>query len=536
MKNIFLAFLFVSTTLLAQNYDKNWNKVIEYENAEKIKSANTIVEKIYNKAIKNGDEVQIIKCFFYKSKYLQVLEENTQSKIIENLKPDINRVSVPSKALLNLVYAKCLKDFLSKHSYELNRRTKLDSTVTGNFLTWTKSDFENEIEKSYAFALENEAVLKNVPLKNYEPIFDYLTLDKFNTLTLFDYLLNENINFWTPQVSTSTSDAKEFAPNKTSYLGDSKAFLSLNLDSNKNEYLKKTLKLFQKRESQNNDLAYQFERIKFCYKKLHFKEEDYLNAVNQLQKNNPETLLLQKLLFEKSSFLENQARKDLYPENKIKALKIIDSILVFKNNSNAFIDALKLKNEIETKQLYIEVEKFVYQNQNLRALVSYKNMDKVKISFYAVTQKETEIFQMAKTNKDSLTSAITNKKTPTKSALHPLIDKKDYFDYTTEILLPQLDLGNYLVYLESTEDKKTFGYEMITVTNLAVLSELNNDTETYYVSNRKTGKPIENASIETNHFSIKTNKGGIAQYIREKEKNTLIMKPFKSPIQMTLSE
>jgi len=70
MKNIYLALLFISTSLFAQQYEKDWNKVVKNENEGKIKTANEIVTKIYKKAVAKKDEVQIIKCFFYSSKYL----------------------------------------------------------------------------------------------------------------------------------------------------------------------------------------------------------------------------------------------------------------------------------------------------------------------------------------------------------------------------------------------------------------------------------------------------------------------------------
>jgi hypothetical protein len=50
----------------------------------KIKSANSLVDQIYNKAILNNEE-QMIRCFFYNSKYIQTLEE-AQTKILKNLK------------------------------------------------------------------------------------------------------------------------------------------------------------------------------------------------------------------------------------------------------------------------------------------------------------------------------------------------------------------------------------------------------------------------------------------------------------------
>jgi hypothetical protein len=51
MKNIYLTLLFISTSLFAQQYETDWNKVIKNENVGKIKTANKIVDKIYKKAV-----------------------------------------------------------------------------------------------------------------------------------------------------------------------------------------------------------------------------------------------------------------------------------------------------------------------------------------------------------------------------------------------------------------------------------------------------------------------------------------------------
>lgn len=79
----------------------------------------------------------MIKCFFYQSKYLQIVDENAQTKILNNLKTDINRITEPSKAILNLVYAKCLTDYLAKNRYQIQRRTNT-TELDNDFLTWTE--------------------------------------------------------------------------------------------------------------------------------------------------------------------------------------------------------------------------------------------------------------------------------------------------------------------------------------------------------------------------------------------------------------
>ncbi|GAA6766396.1 hypothetical protein AAFH68_23380 [Flavobacterium sp. CGRL1] len=117
MKNMLFVFTLISSTLFAQQNDKNWAKVIAFENEGKIKSANELVAKIYKKATAKKNETEMIKCFFYQAKYLMVIDENAKTKILDNLKTDINRVSIPSKAILTLIYAKCLNHYSNYDDY-----------------------------------------------------------------------------------------------------------------------------------------------------------------------------------------------------------------------------------------------------------------------------------------------------------------------------------------------------------------------------------------------------------------------------------
>lgn len=392
MKNIYLLLLFISSTLFAQNFEKKWNKVIEFESKEKIKSANEVVDKIYKKAIDNKDEVQIIKCFFYKSKYMQILEENAQYKILDNLKSDINKVSIPSKAILNLVYAKCLEDYFNKNRYQLYRRTKLDSTANKNFLTWTQNDFEDEIEQSYKKTIENESLLKKMQLSYYESIFDYLVLEKFKDENLFEYLLTENINHYKSKVYINTGNQKEYLEVKQVFLGDSEKFRFLNLDFIKEAELKKVLSFYQKLEEKKS-LEKQFNRIKFCNDYLIHSNDDYTKALNLLQKTNPDEMLLQKMLLQKALIYKSQASKEKHHNYNKKAIGLLDSIISIKNNSNTYNVALNEKQSITNKSISVELQKYIYPNENTRAYVIYKNVDNIKISFYRFTKKDKEILR-----------------------------------------------------------------------------------------------------------------------------------------------
>ena len=164
MKNIFLFFFLITASAFSQHYDKKWNTVVTLEKEGRIKSADAAVAKIYDKAVADNDETQIIKCFFYNSKYIQILEEEAQTKIMNNLKHQINSVSEPSKALLNFVYAKCLRRYYDENNYKLRSRITTDSLST-NFLLWSTDDLKSQIDIAFTNSIANENVLKKTPLK-----------------------------------------------------------------------------------------------------------------------------------------------------------------------------------------------------------------------------------------------------------------------------------------------------------------------------------------------------------------------------------
>lgn len=528
MKNILFAFLLITTSFYAQNYEKNWNTVIENENNGKIKSANAIVAKIHKKAIADKNEVQIIKCFFYESKYLQVVDENAQTKIINNLKAEINRASIPSKAILNLVYGKCLSDY--SDSYIDTTAVAVDTVVAepSNDEVFTDSaqvnDFNKEEETSKIFekTLENEAILKTTPLTNYEAIFDFFTLEKFKKENLYDYLLKENIAFYKTRIYEWQFETKEYETHKNILLGNTNLFIKLNLDFIKDENLKKILSLYQKLEVDAPSIDNQLERILFCSHYFLKSDEDLLNALISLENETKEVTQLQKIQLEKATIYTKLASKETHPDYNIKANSELDRVLAINNNSNAYKLAIQNKEELLSKNIEVELQKYIYNKENTRAFIRYKNSNNLTISFFKINYKKIAEFHNISNKQDSLVTQIVTSRKPLITKNYELVDKKDYFEYTTEVLLPQLETGSYLVYFESdatSKDKKGFGYETITVSNISVLANSKGDTEYYTVLDRKTGKNIPDVSLKSAYFDIKTNADGLASYKRKEGNN-----------------
>jgi hypothetical protein len=514
MKNIVFAFLLLSCSLFAQQNDQKWKEVIDFENGGKIKSANEIVLEIYKKALKKQDEIQMIKCFFYHSKYLQVVDENAQTKILNNLKIEINRVSAPSKALLNFVYAKCLNDYYNRNNYKIQRRTNT-TTLDEDFLTWTEANFKSQINLALQKTLENENILKTTPIAQYEIIFDFSTLEKFQKETLFSYLLREKIGFYKQKVRQWEFTKSDFTPYTKQLLAKPSVFAQLNFDFITNENLRAVLALYQRQETNYPSADIQLERMQYVKNTLLESDEAYLPAFITLQKETKDVDLIQKIQLEKAAILSQKASKETHPDYNIKSLALLDSIISVNNRSNAYKLAVQQRANIISKSINIQLQKYIYSNENNRALIRYKNVSELKVSFYKINQKQLLKFRDNYPKKDSLVTAFVYKSLATATKNYPIVNKNDFFEYTTEAVLPQLKTGSYLVYFESesdTKDKKAFAYETITASNLAVLASQNDTEETFQVVDRKTGKPLENVRIKSTKFNLKTNKKGVVTH------------------------
>lgn len=325
MKNIFLILILFSTSIFGQNYDKNWLKVIEYENEGKIKSANEIVSKIHQKASRDKNEVQNIKCFFYESKYLQVLDGDAQTKIINNLKTEISNASVPSKAILNFIYAKCLLDYQKQNSNLLYNRTNTVS-FDDQFLTWTSKDFSEQIDRALEKTLLNEAILKQTSLNNYLLIFDYSDEEETKKENLFNYLLKENIALLTPLIPHWEVQKKEFLSYEKELLGNSTSFVQLNFDFVKNKKLKKVLELYQKQEKNAPNLENQFDRILFCSSYLLDADEAFMKYLNVIQKKSTDLILPKKYNSKKPLLLTISLQKKHIRIIILKPLRLLTAL------------------------------------------------------------------------------------------------------------------------------------------------------------------------------------------------------------------
>ncbi|WP_408036356.1 alpha-2-macroglobulin family protein [Tenacibaculum aestuarii] len=540
LTSILLLILFSTTVNAQENYKDLWEKVNQFELDNLPKSALKVVESIYEKAEKSNNSPQIIKSLFYKSKYSLTLEEDAQLKIINQFKQQIDKSSFPSKNVLENILANLYWQYFNQNKWKFYNRTQTEQKVDGNdFRTWDLDTLFTEIHCHYQNSLENEALLQKVDIYEFGEIIHAVKDSKKFRPTLFDFLAHNALEFYKTTETSITKPVYQFKIDETKYISDVKTFSNLKFTTKDDSSLQfNALKIYQSLLSfhlKNNNLD---ALVDADIQRLHF--------VNQHATfNNKQELLLQTLKTSANNYKNNEvsglyqyeiARIYTLQANSFQANKNED--VRFKNREalaicnkviEQFPESIAAKNcktllqQIKLESLTLLSEKFVPINKPSRILVTYNNIDKLHFSAYKITPKQLE--ELQKIYKDEEKINFIKKLQKTASWNSALRNEKDYLQHTTEVVVPKLTQGNYLIVAHKNATFNTadlYATANLQVTNLVLIENNNNGIRTYQVVDRNTGKPIKNAELllqnkqrrhgKSIHKKLTTDKNGFASY------------------------
>jgi TonB-dependent SusC/RagA subfamily outer membrane receptor len=520
-KLYFLYCFLFCVTLNAQNFDSDWKTVYKFELDGKIESAQKEVGVIYKKARRKKDNYTVLKCFFYLSKFEQVFDENAQSTIILNLKNEIKTASKENKSLLYYVYVKILTDYQNANRYQINKRTSVENNKNDDFLTWSAADFRTEIQKCYDELLKNKKELRAISIEDYKDIFEYSSNIDAKNYTLYDFLYEKKLKYYNEFTFWNRND-KSFDFEKTFNLSPNE-FVQIKISDIKDKSIAKFVELLQENEihlienNLYNQLDYAFyNRLKIANQKTNTNKRIQLNALEKQTKN---IYLKQELKADRAAYLTYKQADSLNINYKQKALILIDSIFQIKTNADALSRAENLRNEIIKKSLNIQLTKTIYPFEKNRAFVNFKNVDSIKISYYkfpiALNEALNKYNNIMKINTDSLVIDFVSKNKAYQNYTRILPKKTDFNYHSTEILLEDVASGNYLVFMETNNYSKlkdtvsnAFSYEIVKATQFIVIEDEDETNDLLYLYDRKSGKPIENASIIGELGQYKSDKNG----------------------------
>ncbi len=511
------------------NYETDWQKVQTHENKGLPKSALAVVETIYSKAKMSNNSAQIIKAILYRSKYALTLEEDAQLKIIKTIKSEIAISKTPEKNILESILANLYWQYFQQNRYKFYQRSHIDEvneteiSTVDDFRTWDLHTIFKEIHKHHQNALNETLLLQQSDLSQFNAILHGQEKSKNNSLTVYDFITHNALNFYKTGESNLAQPSYKFEIDNPEYLGDNVQFLMASLDSEdvfsqKREALNiyKNLTLFHKNDQDKSTLiALTLQRLDFVNQHAKFtnKARIFYDTLKSLQTTYRDDEASTEIdyriaLYHKTEALKYQSNKNKDAQFKNKdALNACNKAISLFPKSIGAIKCKNLKNEILQATVHLKIENNVVVNKESRALITYKNTTKLYFKIYKSAREfETELNKIY--NQKEKLVKITNH-VAIKDFTSTLKTEQDYQNHTTEIIIPKLPQGNYLILASSDPnftDDKSFSYGFIQATNIVLIEVDNIENRKFQVVDRFSGKPYSNAKLHLKNYTTNNNR------------------------------
>jgi uncharacterized protein YfaS (alpha-2-macroglobulin family) len=498
------------------SYETLWTKVTQLEEESLTISALEVVNTISKKSKKEQNSPQTIKALLYSSKYSMVLEEESQLTIVNEFKSEINKATTPTKNILESYLANLYWQYYQQNRFEFYNRTKTETKEDHlDFRTWDLSTLFEEITFHFERSLEDKEVLQKLDINIFKDILDHQKDSKLYRPSLYDVLAHTALDFYKTSENGIITPSYKFELDQPKYFTSAEKFSVLTLNPKDSSSLQlKALKLYQqlltfhlKDKSPLAMVNVDIERLHFVKQYASIQEVDqyYLEALKNTANSFKGDVAA--LYHYEIAALYDQWAKNFLPisdeKNQWKrkeALEICNAIIEKYPKSVAAEKSLALKSQILSRNLQLKAEGALPINTASRILVNYKNMDGLKLSAYTIT--EGEKVQLEKIYPIEKQKSFINKLQLAKQWTGTLKNVGDYQNHSTEILLPALPNGLYVIL---AEDDATFAFQTVQVTDIAIVETRRANEQKFQVINRNNGFPISGAPVT---LSYQTNYNG----------------------------
>jgi uncharacterized protein YfaS (alpha-2-macroglobulin family) len=518
---LLLLILFMTNQhIMAQtNYETLWKSVAKLENDGKTKDAQKAVESIVEKSRKDKNTTQTVKALLYKYKYTMTLEEESELKIVNDLKAEIQKSDGADKAVLQSILGELYFQYFNENTWKFSNRTETDVKQSDDFRTWDLKTLFKEINSYYVASVENKALLQQTKLDNFAPILEQ---EKGSTVfrpTLYDLLANRAIDYFNNDKSNLSEPSNAFSIDDKKYFGTANDFVSIQLnDADKNAQDFNALKIYQdlltfRLKDKNNLDALadaDLKRIQFV-KEHYFNKDDnealYYEALKRLKTEYSKCNVGANINYEIANYINEKAQEENATNTFTvkEALAVCDETIKNYPLSEGAKNCTALKESIFFKNLSLSTEETVIPDDAFKALVSYKNITKIYLKIVPVNYKDKDkIFSINNNETQDDIIKRLNAIKPVRTWNQALPFSDDYLDHSTEIKIDGIKKGFYAV-LVSTNPNFTVltGKEAVAVSTVfasqisyVTKNSSNNENFELYVLNRNDGQPLQNATVK----------------------------------------
>lgn len=504
------------------DYATLWKKVEGLEKKGLTKSAWKEVDNIFSIAKKQNNDAQQIKSCLYILKYRNQIVEESKVDNFFYLDSLAMQSKSPAKNILQSIQAEILWNYLQNNRWEIYNRTTLQNEASKDITTWSINKLHSTITSLYNASLNEPSVLQNSNIEKYDPILIKGENTRNIRPTLFDFLAQRALAYFTNDETTITKPAYKFIIDNADFYSPVATFIKMSIKTNDNSSNHhKALLIFQQLLAFHlNDkdksalLDVDIQRLNFVqqYAAINNKNEIFEKALLQLESDYPDNAYAAEAMYLRANIYFNKGKQYNAGSNtdnqyEIKRAKELCEATYAKfPKSSGGINCKNLINTITKPSINIRTEKVNIPGQPFKSLIEYKNVAQLFVRIIKTTRDELNKIESINNNQTQWEKMIAL--SPLKSESIKLPDLNDYQEHSVEIKTDKLENGVYIM-LTSLNNNFSFSNNIIArqivhISNISYISR----NEEYYVVDRNSGFPIANAEVQIwiNKYDYKTYK------------------------------
>ncbi|HTQ26518.1 MAG TPA: MG2 domain-containing protein, partial [Puia sp.] len=492
------------------NYASAWNRIDTLISRQgRTETALQQVDALYRLAKKENNDVQVIRSLLYRMELQQMKYEDAGIKNIRALEKELITARQPARSILNSLLAGAYWNYFLQNRWKLYNRTKTRGFKKEDIDTWDIDDFHQKIGALYLVSISEEKLLQRTALTAYDPI-----LIKGNARylrpTLYDLLSHRALDYFKNDERDVTRAAYNFEISDKASFSEYPVFARHRFQTTDSSSLHFTaLKLFQRLILfHENDprpdalLDVDIERIRFVhsYAVVDNKEELYLSALQWISGRYGEIPAASQAWYLQAQYYADEAARynPLADTSQryayLDAKKICDNVLQQKDSSEGKSNCMALLRDITQKTLQLQVENVNVSGQAFRALVTWRNIQRVYFRVLIVDKKNKEQFLTTGANDKAWVNLLQLK--PAVSSEQSLPDTKDYQLHRIEVKIDSLPSGEYALLASESSDfaveKNPLSVIFFYVSGMACI----NNGPDYFVLDRETGQPLAKTDVQ----------------------------------------
>ena len=498
---------------ISGDYADDWKIVDSLEQQGLFRSALEKVEAIQVRAADDKNSQQIVKCLFFRGKFITQLEEDGLTKAIQTFEKEAAQARQPEKSVMQSLLGQLYTVYLQNNSWNLGQRTPIPDGEGGDILTWSAAQIEKQALEHYANSLQQEALLKTVPLDNFRDVITQGVNDSIAGAplrsNLFDLLAHRALDHFGNERSYLSEPAYAFVLNQPEAFASWEIFQNHNFETKDTESGKwRTLQLYQKLLRSYNPSAsgdpvarkarlidVDLARLYFVFNNstLEQNAELFRKALERLKTQSQDHPSDGEVV---RAWADHIYRSDIGNKGENAALAVQELEAAIKRHPNTYGAKLcaGLLEEIRAVSLNVFVEKANVPDQPMLAAVEFANLNRLYV-------------RVVKTDiSDDVENDLPDQFESLRS-LRPVQQKEwkfeaplDYQRHTTEIALEPLPFGNYwLISSDNSSFDKTKGpvsYVNFVVSDLAGTPVNVNGKMVFFMTSRQEGAPLSDVRVD----------------------------------------